>query len=169
MKNILKKPTYINIEIERKFLVSGNFKNIADGKFTIKQGYISTDPERTVRIRITDKKGFITIKGKSDISGMSRLEWEREISIHEAESLLKLSKAHPIEKVRYVVEHGNHIIEVDEFFGANQGLIVAEIELSSANEAIDLPEWLGTEVTNDKRYYNSYLSEHPFTVWNKNN
>jgi len=156
----------MDIEIERKFLVEGEFKSQAIGKFDIKQGYISTDPERTVRIRVADNKGFITIKGGSDESGMMRMEWEKEIPFDEADSLLALCHKPIIEKVRYVIESGDHVIEVDEFGGDNVGLILAEIELSDKDEIFELPDWLGKEVTNDYRYYNSYLSNHPYSKWN---
>jgi len=164
--NPFKKEYVMDIEIERKFLVEGDFKALAVGKFDIKQGYISTDPARTVRIRIADDKGFITIKGASDESGMMRLEWEKEIPFSEANSLLGLCLEPIIEKIRYIVESGDHIIEIDEFGGENAGLILAEIELSDKNETFEMPDWLGKEVTNDYRYYNSYLSNHPYTKWN---
>ena len=122
-------------------------------------------PERTVRIRIQGEKGYITIKGISNKSGASRLEWEKEIPVDEAKSLLKLCKKGTIEKTRYEVKSGNHNIEIDEFHGDNEGLIMAEIELENENESIEKPEWLGTEVTGDQRYYNSYLSLNPFKKW----
>jgi adenylate cyclase len=152
-------------EIERKFLVQGDFRLMAAGKFEIKQGYLSIDPERTVRVRITSKKGFLTIKGPSDASGMSRFEWEQEISLGDAKGLLKLCLPHLIEKTRYVVEYEDHVFEIDEFQGANQGLLLAEVELSSTAEECSLPDWIGQEVTNNPRYYNSYLSNHPFSTW----
>ncbi len=163
--NLFRRESATNLEIERKFLVKGEFKASAVGKFDIKQGYISTDPGRSVRIRIAGKKGFITIKGSSDESGMQRLEWEKEIDLVEAEVLMGLCLKPVIEKVRYIVEHDNHIIEVDEFGGENEGLVMAEIELSAKNEDVDLPDWIGTEVTNDARYYNSYISQHPYKTW----
>lgn len=155
----------MNIEIERKFLVIGDFKSQAVGKFEIKQGYISTDPDRVVRIRVADKKGFITIKGSSDESGMARLEWEQEIGYEDANLLLDLCNKPVIEKIRFVVEYENHIIEVDEFSGENKGLVIAEIELSDKDEQVELPNWIGNEVTNDFKYYNSYLSNHPYINW----
>ncbi|MDA3891365.1 MAG: CYTH domain-containing protein [Salinivirgaceae bacterium] len=155
----------MNIEIERKFLVTGAYKHLVVKKFEIKQGYISTDKERVVRIRLKNKMGFITIKGLSDNSGMARMEWEKEIPYNEALGLLELCHKPIIEKVRYIVEHGKHIVEVDEFFGENTGLTLAEIELSDMNEKIVLPQWLGKEVTNDSRYYNSNISKHPYTDW----
>jgi adenylate cyclase len=155
----------MNIEIERKFLVIGDFKSQAVGKFEIKQGYISTDPDRVVRIRIADKKGFITIKGTSDESGMARLEWEKEIDYEEANQLLELCNKPVIEKTRFIIEYEKHIVEVDEFTGENQGLVLAEIELADKEEPVELPEWIGREVTNDFKYYNSYLSTHPYINW----
>jgi adenylate cyclase len=118
-----------------------------------------------VRVRIKGDKGFITVKGISSDSGMSRFEWEKEIPIDEAENLLKLCEKGIIDKIRFNVKIGNHTFEVDEFHGENEGLIIAEIELNSENEVFERPNWLGEEVTNDKRYYNSYLSNHPFKNW----
>jgi adenylate cyclase len=154
------------IEIERKFLVTSNaFKTDAFTQNKIAQGYLSSVPERTVRVRIKGDKGFITVKGISSDSGMSRFEWEKEIPIDEAENLLKLCEKGIIDKIRFNVKIGNHTFEVDEFHGENEGLIIAEIELNSENEVFERPNWLGEEVTNDKRYYNSYLSNHPFKNW----
>jgi adenylate cyclase len=154
------------IEIERKYLVNSlAFKEEAFAKNDIAQGYLNSNPERTVRIRIKGAEGFITIKGIGNKSGASRLEWEKEIPVEEAKALLKLCEKGVIEKTRYEVKSGNHIIEIDEFHGENQGLIMAEIELQNENETIEKPTWLGTEVTGDKRYYNSYLSSNPFKIW----
>ena len=154
------------IEIERKFLVTSNtFKTDAFSQNKIAQGYLSSVPERTVRVRIKGDKGFITVKGISSDSGMSRFEWEKEIPVDEAENLLKLCEKGIIDKIRFNVKIGNHTFEVDEFHGENEGLIIAEIELNSENEVFERPNWLGEEVTNDKRYYNSYLSNHPFKNW----
>jgi adenylate cyclase len=154
------------IEIERKFLVTSfEFKNEAFAKKSIMQGYISSNPERTVRIRINGKDGFITIKGKGNKSGMTRFEWEKMISLEEATALLKLCEDGAIEKIRYDVKVGNHVYEVDEFFGKNEGLVIAEIELESEDEVFEKPSWLGKEVTNDVKYYNAYLSNNPFTKW----
>ena len=154
------------IEIERKFLVtSDTFKAEAYAQNRIKQGYLSSVPERTVRVRIKDSKGFLTIKGISSQSGLSRFEWEKEIPVDEAKNLLLLCEAGVIDKTRFEVKSGNHIIEIDEFYGENQGLIMAEIELHSETEIFTKPIWLGKEVTNDKKYYNSYLSKNPFEKW----
>jgi len=154
------------IEIERKFLINNNdYKAESYTSYPIKQGYISTNKNSAVRIRITDKKGFITIKGKSNTSGTSRFEWEKEIPKSDAESLFLLCEKGVIEKVRYLIKQGNHIFEVDEFHGENKGLLIAEIELTEENETFEKPIWLGKEVTGKVAYYNAYLSEHPFKNW----
>ena len=153
-------------EIERKFLVN-SLDFIAEAKTShkIAQGYLNSHPERTVRIRIKDNKGFITIKGKGDATGTTRFEWEKEIDLEEAEALLKLCETGVIDKTRYLIKKGNHTFEVDIFEGENKGLIVAEIELSEANETFEKPIWLAEEVTGDEKYYNAYLSNKPFTTW----
>jgi len=154
------------IEIERKFLVtSTDFIKESNTQNRIVQGYLSSVPERTVRVRIKGDKGFLTIKGKSSTSGMSRLEWEKEITVEEAAQLIPLCEAGVIDKVRYEIPIGKHLYEVDVFSGENQGLILAEIELQSETESFDKPNWLGIEVTNDSRYYNAFLSQHPFKNW----
>ena len=154
------------IEIERKFLVkSDTFKKNASSKFRIVQGFLSTNPERTVRVRIKGESAFLTIKGKSNTSGTSRFEWEKEIDAADAELLLDLCEEGILEKTRHEIQSGNHIYEVDEFHGENKGLIVAEIELSNENEAFEKPDWLGKEVTGDVKYYNSQLSKKPFKNW----
>ncbi len=156
------------VEIERKFLVkSDDFKNQAFAQNKIAQGYLSSVPERTVRVRIKGHKGFITIKGIGQSSGMSRFEWENEIPLDEAQELLKLCEKGKIEKTRYEIKSGIHVYEVDEFYGENEGLVMAEIELNSEDEAFEKPQWLGEEVTNDERYYNAYLSKNPFKDWQK--
>jgi adenylate cyclase len=154
------------IEIERKFLVnSDDFLKQFRTQNRIVQGYLSSVPERTVRVRIKGEKGYLTIKGKSNESGLSRMEWEKEIDVKEAEMLLQICESGVIDKIRYEVEFGNHIIEVDVFEGKNKGLTLAEIELQSENESFEKPEWLAEEVTGDKRYYNAYLSKNPFMNW----
>ena len=154
------------VEIERKFLVTNrDFISESSENFRIVQGYLNSNPERTVRVRIKGDKGFLTIKGKGNDSGMSRFEWEKEIAISEAEALLPLCEKGTIDKIRYNVMQENHLFEVDVFFGENEGLIVAEIELQSENESFEKPNWLGEEVTSDERYYNAYLSNHPFKSW----
>jgi adenylate cyclase len=152
-------------EIERKFLVVGDYKPLAVKHTRITQGYLSSVPERTVRVRIKGDKGFITIKGIGSQSGASRYEWEKEIPVEEVNELLKICEPGVIDKIRHLVKVGNHTYEVDEFFGDNQGLTVAEIELSSEDEAFDKPGWLGSEVTGDARYYNSMLMKNPYTKW----
>ena len=154
------------IEIERKFLVvSEVFKNNSLRKNFIAQGYLNAAPERTVRVRIKGGKGFLTIKGKSNETGISRFEWEKEIPIAEARELLLLCEKNSIEKTRYEIQVASHIFEVDVFHGENEGLIIAEIELESESAHFEKPLWLGQEVTQDPRYYNSYLSKHPFKSW----
>lgn len=154
------------IEIERKFLVKSNtFKKEAFTQNQIVQGYLSSIPERTVRVRTKGNRGFLTIKGASNESGLSRFEWEKEIPIDEAKKLLLLCEKGVIDKTRFEIKLGKHVFEVDEFHGENEGLIIAEIELTTETEIFEKPEWLGKEVTNDKRYYNSYLSKHPFSKW----
>ena len=152
-------------EIERKFLVCGEFKQMAHKETRITQGYLSSVPERTVRVRTKGEKGFITIKGMGNASGASRFEWEKEIPAEEVRELLKICEPGVIDKTRYQVKAGPHTFEVDEFYGENQGLIVAEVELGAENETFEKPEWLGEEVTGDVKYYNSMLMKHPFTKW----
>ncbi|MCU0453910.1 MAG: CYTH domain-containing protein [Bacteroidetes bacterium] len=152
-------------EVERKFLVTGDFKSLASKNTRIVQGYLSSIPERTVRVRIKGDKGFITIKGIGNASGASRYEWEKEIPAAEVEELLKICEPGVIDKTRYLVKAGAHTFEVDEFYGENQGLVLAEVELGSEGEAFEKPSWLGSEVTGDTKYYNSMLMKHPFTKW----
>ena len=153
-------------EIERKFLVKNeSFKSLATAKKKIAQGYLNTNPERTVRVRIANEKAFLTIKGKGNETGMTRFEWEKEIPLEEAKSLLELCEKGVIEKTRFEIPSGKHLFEVDEFYGENVGLIIAEIELSDENEAFEKPDWLGKEVTNDERFYNAYLSKNSFKNW----
>lgn len=155
------------IEIERKFLVNSlHFITEAYQESRIVQGYLNSTPERTVRVRIKGEKGFLTIKGKGNATGLSRFEWEKEIPLDEAEQLLLLCEKGVIDKIRYEVKKGPHIFEVDVFSGENEGLIVAEIELNSESETFEKPDWLGPEVTNDNQYYNAYLSNNPFKSWN---
>lgn len=154
------------IEIERKFLVTNSdFIALATAKNRIVQGYLNSDPERTVRIRIKGNKGYLTIKGKGNESGTSRLEWETEIPLIDAEQLLSLCEKGVIDKIRYEIPVENHIYEVDVFSGENNGLIIAEIELQDETETFSKPNWLGEEVTGNKKYYNAYLSNHPYQSW----
>lgn len=152
-------------EIERKFLVCGDFKNEAYASERICQGYLSSVPERTVRIRIRGERGYITVKGAGSRTGMSRYEWEKEIPVEEARELLQLCEPGVIDKIRYLVKAGKHVFEVDEFAGENRGLVMAEIELGGENEEFIHPQWLGEEVTGDVRYYNSYLSRVSYSQW----
>ena len=140
-------------EIERKFLVTGDYKSRAYEQSRIVQGYIRSG------------KGYLTIKGASDASGLSRYEWEKEIPLNEAEDLMKLCEPGVIDKTRYLVRSGRHTFEVDEFYGENEGLVVAEVELASEDEAFEKPDFIGQEVTGDIRYYNSQLRKRPYTTW----
>ncbi|TLP73133.1 CYTH domain-containing protein [Maribacter sp. ACAM166] len=154
------------IEIERKFLVKSEaYKSSASLKTRIVQGFLNTDANRTVRVRIKGENGYLTIKGKSNTSGTSRFEWEKEISVQEADALLLLCEKGILEKCRYEIPVGNHVYEVDEFYGDNEGLTVAEVELNSETETFEKPEWLGKEVTGEIKYYNSQLSKKPFVLW----
>ncbi|WP_149273373.1 CYTH domain-containing protein [Pareuzebyella sediminis] len=154
------------IEIERKFLVvSLEFKKAATSKQRIVQGFLNTHPERTVRVRIMGDLGYLTIKGKSNQAGTTRFEWEKELDVTEAENLIKICETGVIDKVRYYVPFGQHLFEIDEFCGDNEGLIVAEIELLSEQEDFEKPSWLGEEVTGKTKYYNSRLSKEPFKTW----
>lgn len=153
-------------EIERKFLVCGEFLSQATSSSRISQGYIAKSDSLTLRIRTRDERGYLTIKGRGDKDGISRNEWEWEIPYAEACELLQYSKG-TIEKSRYLVPCGNHTFEVDCFYGDNEGLVMAEVELSAPDEEFERPAWLGKEVTGDKRYYNSQLLKNPFTKWEK--
>ncbi len=152
-------------EIERKFLVKGDFRPFVKKSMRITQGYLSSVPERTVRVRLKDEKGYLTIKGIGNDSGASRFEWEMEIKKEDAENLLKLCEPGIIDKTRYLVEVGRHVYEVDEFYGENTGLIIAEVELKAEEEHFQKPDWLGKEVTGDTKYYNSMLMKNPYSKW----
>ncbi len=153
-------------EIERKFLVKDDYKPFVTKADRIIQGYLSSVPERTVRVRIKDDEGYLTIKGAADESGTSRFEWEMEIPVEEAEELLKLCEPGVIDKIRHIVPaSGDLFFEVDEFHGNNEGLVIAEIELPDEDYPFEKPGWLGNEVTGDKRYYNSMLKKYPFRSW----
>ena len=155
-----------SLEIERKFLVTADtFKQLSTSKQQIKQGYLNTDKARTVRVRQKGTQGFITIKGASSTDGTTRFEWEKEISITEVDQLLLLSETAVISKERYIVPNNDLFWEVDVFHEANSGLVLAEIELPSAETTFELPDWIGVEVTGDARYYNSQLTKNPFTKW----
>ncbi|PQJ69031.1 CYTH domain-containing protein [Polaribacter butkevichii] len=156
----------MSVEIERKFLVKNDdFKSDSYAQKSIKQGYLNSDKSRTVRIRIADDKAYITIKGQSNISGTTRFEWEKEIDKNEAENLLLLCEPSIIDKTRYLIKVGPHTFEVDEFYGDNKGLVVAEVELNSESEEFTKPNWLDKEVTGNVKYYNSSISKKPFKDW----
>ena len=155
----------MSIEIERKFLVKGPFKEQAASRTHIIQGYISSQKGRTVRVRLRDQQAYLTIKGPSLDGGLSRYEFEKEITIDEGLSLLTLCEPGVIEKDRWLVPSGKHTFEVDEFFGENEGLLLAEVELETPDEPFDKPTFLGKEVTGDRRYYNSSLRIHPYSKW----
>lgn len=146
-------------------MVNGDFKSDAFKATRITQGYLSSVPERTVRVRVKGDKGFITIKGIGNASGASRFEWEKEIPVEDVKALLEICEPGVIDKTRYLVKAGEHTYEVDEFYGDNEGLTVAEVELSDENEAFDKPSWLGVEVTGDAKYYNSMLMKNPYKNW----
>ena len=152
-------------EIEKKFLVAGEFKESAKKATRITQGYLSSVPERTVRVRVKGEKGYITVKGIGNDSGASRFEWEKEIPVEDVRDLLKICEPGVIDKTRYLVDCDGQTFEVDEFYGDNDGLVVAEVELSDENEAFTRPSWLGEEVTGDKKYYNSMLMKNPYKNW----
>ena len=152
-------------EIEKKFLVAGEFKESAKKATRITQGYLSSVPERTVRVRVKGEKGYITVKGIGNDSGASRFEWEKEIPVEDVRDLLKICESGVIDKTRYLVDCDGHTFEVDEFYGDNEGLVVAEVELGDENEAFTRPSWLGEEVTGDKKYYNSMLMKNPYKNW----
>lgn len=152
-------------EIERKFLVKGDFKSLVHKSERIVQGYLSSVPERAVRVRIKGDKGFITVKGIGNDAGTSRYEWEKEIPIEDVTNLLKICEPGVIDKTRYQVKVGNHIFEIDEFYGENEGLTIAEVELNDENEVFNKPDWLGEEVTGEVKYYNAMLMKNPFTKW----
>lgn len=154
----------MGVEIERKYLVAGDtWKSEVLQSLKLKQGYLQTEPERTVRIRISGYKAFLTIKGKTE--GISRVEFEYEVPTEEALDLLKLSANTPIEKTRHIIKVDGHVWEIDVFEGANHGLVLAEVELQSEDEQIVLPSWIGPEVSDDPRYFNSHLSQNPFNEW----
>jgi len=158
------------LEIERKFLVNGDdYKRQAYSSSRIQQGYICSGHGRTVRVRIRDARGYLTIKGPSEHGGLARYEFEKEITIDEAEQLMRLCEPGIIDKTRYLVKSGQHTFEVDEFYGENDGLVMAEVELGSEDEPYEKPDFIGKEVTGDRRYYNSHLRENPFSLWGKKN
>ncbi len=153
-------------EIERKFLLKSTaFKKVSFTKKHIVQGFLNSNKNRVVRIRIIDEKAYLTIKGISEDGGLTRLEWEKEILLQEAKSLMTLSEKEVIEKYRYYHKIGEHIFEIDEFLGSNKGLFIAEVELQHRGETFLRPTYLGKEVTGQEKYYNSNLSKYPFKDW----
>jgi len=154
------------MEIERKFLVSSDsYKRQATSQSRIRQGYICSGHGRTVRVRIRGDRGFLTIKGPSADGGLSRYEFEKEITPDEAEQLFRLCEPGVIDKTRYLVPSGRHTFEVDEFYGDNEGLVMAEVELSAPDEPYEAPDFIGREVTGDRRFYNSHLRLNPYCLW----
>lgn len=154
------------MEIERKFLVHGDdYKRRAHKAYRIRQGYICSRQGCTVRVRIRDCQGFLTIKGPSPDGGLSRYEFEKEITLDEAEHLFALCEPGTIDKTRYLVTSGTHTFEVDEFYGDNEGLVMAEVELRSPGEPFEKPDFIDKEVTGDHRYYNSHLRQNPYKRW----
>lgn len=153
-------------EIERKYMVVGEYKHLAHNSIHMVQGYIASG-RRTVRVRITDNEAWLTIKGPSRDGGLSRYEWERQIDAHEAMELMQLAEGAIIEKVRHLVEYEGHTFEVDEFLGDNLGLVIAEVELQRADEQVALPHWICRELTGEKRFYNSHLRSHPYREWSE--
>ena len=154
------------LEIERKFLVrNSDYKRQAFSSSRIQQGYICSGHGRTVRVRVRDDRGYLTIKGPSDKEGLVRYEFEKEITLEEARELMKLCEPGRVDKTRYLVKSGSHTFEVDEFYGENEGLVMAEVELQRADEPYEKPDFIGEEVTGDHRYTNAHLSKHPFKLW----
>ena len=151
-------------EIERKYMVVGEYKDLAHNSMHLMQGYIASG-RRTVRVRISDNKAWLTIKGPSRDGGLSRYEWEKAIDAREALELMQLAEGAIIEKIRHEVEFEGHTFEVDEFLGDNLGLVIAEVELGSCDEQVTLPHWIGRELTGEKRFYNSHLRSHPYREW----
>ena len=156
-----------NLEIERKFLVTGPFKDKAYDATRIQQGYIASGRGRTVRVRVRGDKGYLTIKGPSNLAGLARFEWEKEISVSDAHELIRICEPGIIDKTRYLVmsPDGRHVWEVDEFYGENEGLVMAEIELDDEDESYSKPDFIGREVTGDRRFYNSHLRQNPYKLW----
>ncbi|MBR0263513.1 MAG: CYTH domain-containing protein [Prevotella sp.] len=156
------------LEIERKFLVrNDDYKRQAYNSSRICQGYICSGHGRTVRVRIRDDRGYLTIKGPSDAAGLSRYEFEKEITLDEARQLMQLCEPGAIDKTRYLVRSGAHTFEVDEFYGDNAGLVIAEVELQSEDEPFEKPDFIGREVTGDRRFYNAHLTKRPYSAWSE--
>ena len=154
-------------EIERKFLVKGDYRPDVFKSYTVKQGYLSVTCKGVVRVRINEEQAFITVKSATEVGVLKRHEWEYEIPVGDAEEMLQLCRDGVIDKTRHLVNAGRHVVEVDEFHGNNKGLIIAEVELAYESEQFEKPAWLGEEVTGNERYYNSFLATHPFSTWNR--
>ncbi|MBO4771601.1 MAG: CYTH domain-containing protein [Bacteroidales bacterium] len=152
-------------EIERKFLVKGEFKHLALSSNYIVQGYLCADKNKSVRVRLRGDKGYITIKASTENSKIIRNEWEYEIPAPQVNEMLRLCASGIIEKTRYIVQYKNLVVEVDEFYGDNEGLVIAEIELAYEHQMFEKPDFLGEDVTEDPRYLNSELSKHPYCEW----
>lgn len=157
----------MGIEIERKFLVKGEFKHLATSSSHIRQAYIASGGGRTVRVRIRDERAYLTIKGPGSHSGAARIECEYEIPLADAEQLMTIAEPGVIDKRRFLIPYAGHVFEVDEFYGDNDGLVLAEVELSAEGEHVDFPDFIGNEVTGDKRYYNSHMRGFPYKLWGK--
>ena len=162
---LLYKESTMGYEIERKFLVKGDFKSQSFQQFRIKQGYLALSGVNVIRVRVKGDKAYLTVKTAHEEGTIRRHEWEYEIPVDDAEEMFKLCEDAIVDKTRYLIKHGSHVFEVDEFYGENQGLLIAEVELEDENEAYEKPDWLGEEVTGNVRYYNSFLSIHPFSGW----
>ena len=155
-----------NTEIERKFLVRGTaYRELAESCSHIRQGYICSHNGRTVRVRLRDGRGYLTIKGPSANGGLTRFELEKEVTPDEAQQLMEICEPGVIDKHRYLVRSGRHVFEVDEFHGDNAGLVMAEVELQSEDEPYEKPDFIGQEVTGDRRFYNSHMRKMPFCIW----
>lgn len=154
-----------NIEIERKYLVTGEFKHLSTAEFKIRQAYICNSKGKSVRVRTKNDKAFLTIKGPTQIGGLARMEFETEISLSDAVDLFGIADNDGINKIRYIIPWKNHVVEVDVFLGENEGLVIAEIELNDEAEIIELPEFLGEELTGKAQFYNAFLSRNPFKNW----
>lgn len=152
-------------EIERKFLVKGDYKSHASGSYPIQQGYLALTGNSVVRVRVRGDAAFLTVKSSLVEGEITRHEWEYEIPVADAREMLALCGEGVIDKTRYLVKVGHHLFEVDEFHGENEGLVIAEVELEREDEEFERPRWLGEEVTGDVHYYNSYLSIHPYKEW----
>ena len=154
-------------ETERKFLVVGDFKSQSYNATRIQQGYIASNNGRTVRVRIRGDKGYLTIKGPSGLKGITRYEFDTEIPLDDARELMEICEPGIIDKTRYLVKSpdGRHTWEIDEFYGDNEGLVLAEVELSHESEEFQKPDFIGKEVTGDRRFYNSHMRSYPFKLW----